>query len=433
MAQRESFSSKIGFFLSAIGFAIGIGSLWRFPYLVGKYGGGLFLLLYVVIIFAIATPLLVLELALGGASGKNPVGAYRELGKGKGWSLNGYLNVFAMQLLLGYTMPVAGWVTGYIFKTGAGVFQTMSPAQIGEYFGAFMGNAPEVIAWSSLTVVLVVLIINRGLNKGLEMANAVCMPALFIILFVLIIRSVTLPGAGEGLAYYLKPDFSKFTFEAVYDCLGQAFFAIGVGMAAGIVFGSYLKQEQKSLVQQGFHIGGALLLAGFLSGLVIFPAVFAFNLEPAGGPGLTFVTMPNVFNQMPMGSFFGVLFYILFYLAALSSWLGGTEAVVAAYMEEFGLSRKTAVYVVGAVMLAIGSIAAYSMDFFEMADNIVNNSLVVGGLVLTVFVGWFWGMDRFFGEAAIQSPAMRTAFTIIVKYVAPAGIIFLGLGMHGAF
>lgn len=431
--ERERFSSKIGFFLSAIGFAIGIGSLWRFPYLVGRYGGGIFLLFYVLIIFGIAIPLFVLEMALGSASQKNPAGAYRQLGKGKPWTLNGYLNIFAMQLLLGYTMPVAGWVMAYIFKTGLGTFQALSPAEIGEYFGAFIANTPEVIAWSAATVVLVVLIIGRGLNKGLEFANSLCMPALFLILTVLIVRSLTLPGATEGLVYYLKPDFSKFTARAVYDCIGQAFFAIGVGMAAGIVFGSYLKQEQKSLLKQGLHIGSALTLAGFLSGLVIFPAVFSFGLEPAGGPGLTFVTMPNVFNKMPMGTLFGVLFYVLFYLAALSSWLGGAEAVVASYMEEFGFSRKKAVYVVGGTMFAIGCVSAYSMDFFETADAVLNNALIAGGLLLTLFVGWSWGMRKFFDEAGIRSSTTQAIFTIIVKYVAPATIIILGLSMHGVF
>jgi len=431
--ERERFSSKIGFFLSAIGFAIGIGSLWRFPYLVGRYGGGIFLLFYVLIIFGIAIPLFVLEMALGSASQKNPAGAYRQLGKGKAWTLNGYLNIFAMQLLLGYTMPVAGWVMAYIFKTGLGTFQALSPAEIGDYFGAFIANTPEVIAWSAATVVLVVLIIGRGLNKGLEFANSLCMPALFLILTVLIVRSLTLPGATEGLVYYLKPDFSKFTARAVYDCIGQAFFAIGVGMAAGIVFGSYLKQEQKSLLKQGIHIGSALTLAGFLSGLVIFPAVFSFGLEPAGGPGLTFVTMPNVFNKMPMGILFGVLFYVLFYLAALSSWLGGAEAVVASYMEEFGFSRKKAVYVVGGTMFAIGCVSAYSMDFFETADAVLNNALIAGGLLLTLFVGWSWGMRKFFDEAGIRSSTTQAIFTIIVKYVAPATIIILGLSMHGVF
>lgn len=431
--ERERFSSKIGFFLSAIGFAIGIGSLWRFPYLVGRYGGGIFLLFYVLIIFGIAIPLFVLEMALGSASQKNPAGAYRQLGKGKPWTLNGYLNIFAMQLLLGYTMPVAGWVMAYIFKTGLGTFQALSPAEIGEYFGTFIANTPEVIAWSAATVVLVVLIIGRGLNKGLEFANSLCMPALFLILTVLIVRSLTLPGATEGLVYYLKPDFSKFTARAVYDCIGQAFFAIGVGMAAGIVFGSYLKQEQKSLLKQGIHIGSALTLAGFLSGLVIFPAVFSFGLEPAGGPGLTFVTMPNVFNKMPMGTLFGVLFYVLFYLAALSSWLGGAEAVVASYMEEFGFSRKKAVYVVGGTMFAIGCVSAYSMDFFETADAVLNNALIAGGLLLTLFVGWSWGMRKFFDEAGIRSSTTQAIFTIIVKYVAPATIIILGLSMHGVF
>ena len=391
------------------------------------------LLFYVLIIFGIAVPLLILELALGSASQKSPIGAYRELSGGKVWILNGYLNVFAMQLLLGYTMPVAGWVTAYIFKTAVGTFKDMTPAQVGTYFENFMGSAPEVIAWSAITVILVAVIISRGLNKGLEAANLFCMPALFLILILLIFRSVTLPGSHYGVVYYLKPDFSKFTAKAIYDCLGQAFFAIGVGMSAGIVFGSYLKQEQKNLVRQGIHIGIALTLAGFLCGLVIFPAVFAFGLEPAFGPGLTFITMPNVFNQMPLGSLFGVLFYILFYLAALSSWLGGAEAVAAAYMEEFGFNRRKAVYMVGAITFILGCFSAYSMKFFEIADTILNNSLIIGGLILALFVGWSWSMDKFFKEANVQSSSIKTIFTLIVKYIAPAAIIYLGLSMHGLF
>ena len=433
MAERERFSSKLGFFLSAIGFSIGIGSLWRFPYLVGQYGGGIFLLFYVLIIFSIAIPLFIAELAMGSASQRNPIGAYRQLGKGRAWTLNGYLNVFAMQLLLGYTLPVGGWVMAYIFKTGAGTFKAMTPAQIGEYFAAFTGRTPEVIAWSAITVVLVMVIITRGLNRGLESANALCMPALFLILLVLIARSVTLPGAEAGLIYYLKPDFSKFTAQALYDCLGQAFFAIGVAMAAGIVFGSYLKQEQKSLVRQGVQIGAALILAGFLSGLVIFPAVFSFGLEPAGGPGLTFVTMPNVFNQMPFGSVFGTLFYILFYLAALTSWLGGTEVVVASYREEFGFSRQKAVGAAGAVTFAIGCISAASPEFFDLANTVLNNALILGGLILTLFVGWSWGVTPFLQEAGVRSPAISVFLTLVVRYVAPAAIILLGLSLYGVF
>lgn len=433
MAERERFSSKVGFFLSAIGFSIGIGSLWRFPYLVGQYGGGIFLLFYVLITFGIAIPLFIAELAMGSAAQRNPIGAYRQLGSGKAWTLNGYLNVFAMQLLLGYTLPVAGWVTAYIFKTGAGTFKSMSPAQIGEYFAAFSGNPVQVISWSAVTVVLVVVIITRGLNKGLESANAVCMPALLLILLVLIARSVTLPGAEAGLVYYLKPDFSKFTTQALYECLGQAFFSIGVAMAAGIVFGSYLKQEQKSLVRQGLLIGVALILAGFLSGLVIFPAVFSFGLQPASGPGLTFITMPNVFNQMPFGSFFGTLFYILFYLAALTSWLGGAEVVVASYMEEFGLSRRRAAFVVGAVMLGIGCISAASPAFFDLANTVLNNTLIVGALILTLFVGWSWGVEPFLQESDARSPVIRVFLTVIVKYIAPAAIVILGLTLHGVF
>ena len=432
MAERERFSSRLGFFFSAIGFAIGIGSLWRFPYLVGEYGGGIFLLFYVLFNFGIAIPLFILELALGSAAQKNPIGAYRLLGGGRAWTLNGYLNVFAMQLLLGYTLPVAGWVMAYIFKTGAGM-AAMTPGQIAAAFETFSGNAPEVIAWSAITVVLVVFIITRGLNRGLETVNSWCMPALFLILVVLMVRSLTLPGASKGLVYYLEPDFSKFTAQALYDCLGQAFFAIGVAMAAGIVFGSYLKQEQKNLVQQGLHIGVALTLAGFLAGLVIFPAVFSFGLEPAGGPGLTFVTMPNVFNQMPLGALFGVLFYILFYLAALTSWLGGAEVVVASYREEFGWSRNRAACVVGAIMFTIGCVSTISSKFFDAANTLLNNALILGGLILTLFVGWSWGMDRFFDEAGVRSPILRAYFSIVVRYVAPAAIILLGLSLHGIF
>ena len=428
---RERFRSNLGFILSSVGFAVGVGNLWRFPYLVGEYGGGVFLAFYLLMVFVIGIPLFTLEIALGSASQKNPVGAYKTLKPGSLWSINGYFNVFAMQLLLGYTMPVAGWVTAYIFKTATGVFKGMSPGEVGEYFGTFMANSPEVIAWMTITVIAVVFIISHGLNKGLEKANRIFMPILFVMLLILIVRGLTLPGASKGLAYYLKPDFSKFTLEAVYAGIGQAFFSIGVGMAAGIVFGSYLKDEDKNLVKQGTIIGLSDTFMAFLAGLMIFPAVFAFNLEPAGGPGLTFVTMPNVFNQMPMGTAFGTIFYFLFLLAALSSWLGGAEAVSAFYMEEFGLSRKKAVLLVGVIMFGIGVGASYSMKFFGIADQILNTLLIIGGLLISLFVGWVWGMEKFAKEVNITSESTIKIWSILLKFVIPAIIILLGLNFYG--
>ncbi len=430
-ATREKFGSNVGFILSSIGFAVGVGNLWRFPYLVGQYGGGVFLAFYLLMVFVIGIPLFTLEIALGSASQKNPVGAYKTLKPGTPWCVNGYFNVFAMQLLLGYTMPVAGWIVAYIFKTGTGVFKGMPPEKVGEYFGTFMSNSPEVIGWMSIIVIAVVFIISQGLNKGLEKANKIFMPALFIMLFILILRGMTLPGASRGLVYYLKPDMSKFTLEAVYAGIGQAFFSIGVGMAAGVVFGSYLKKEDKNLVKQGIIIGLSDTGAAFLAGLMIFPAVFAFNLEPAGGPGLTFVTMPNVFNQMPMGTLFGVIFYFLFLLAALSSWLGGAEAVAAFYMEELGLTRKKAVLLVGVIMFGIGIAAAYSMKFFGIADQILTNLLILGGLIISIFVGWVWGVDKFAEEAHITNEGTIKLWSIMLKYVIPTIIILLALNTHG--
>lgn len=427
---RERFGSNIGFILSSVGFAVGVGNLWRFPYLVGQYGGGVFLAFYLLMVFAIGIPLFTLELTLGSASQRNPVGAYKALKPRSAWCVNGYFNVFAMQLLLGYTMPVAGWVTAYIFKTATGVFAGMPPEEVGQYFGTFMSNSPEVIAWMTIIVVAVVVIITRGLNRGLERANRIFMPALFIMLLILIARGLTLPGATKGLAYYLKPDFSKFTLEAVYAGIGQAFFSIGVGMAAGVVFGSYLRKEHKNLVKQGTVIGLSDTLVAFLAGLMIFPAVFAFGLEPAGGPGLTFVTMPNVFNQMPLGTLFGVIFYFLFLLAALSSWLGGAEAVSAFYMEELGLSRKKAVLLVGVIMFAIGIAAAYSMKFFGLADKTLSTLLIVGGLLISLFVGWAWGMDRFAAETGIRSQGVLRLWAVMLKFVIPAIIILLGLNYY---
>jgi|SaaInlStandDraft_4_1057021.scaffolds.fasta_scaffold04348_2 neurotransmitter:Na+ symporter, NSS family len=429
MTKRENWTSRISFILSAIGFAAGIGNLWRFPYLVGKYGGGVFLLFYLAIVTIIGIPLLSIEIALGKTTKKDPVGAYKKLAPKKLWFLNGYINILTIVLILGYASIVGGWIVGYFFKSAIGTFSGMAPSEITSYFASFISNPIEVIGWTVAFIAGIAIILLRGLNKGVEKVNKIMLPALFLVLIILIIRSLTLPGITKGLIFYFKPDISKFTLEGALAAIGQAFYSIGVAMTASLVYGSYLNKKEK-IVSNAMIIGFADTLVAILAGLIIFPSVAAFGLEAGAGPGLTFITMPNVFNQIAFGNFFGSLFYLLFFLAAFTSFVGGAEGVIAHLRDEWGITRKKGVYITTATMLAIAIPSAISSIVFEKLDFFTNNYLIItGGLIMTIFVGWGWPMENFLKQANIKSKILRILWTFIIKFFAPLVIIIIGF-MH---
>lgn len=432
MKERESWTTRIAFILATLGFSAGIGNLWRFPYLVGKYGGGIFLLFYMLVVFIVAIPLFSIEITLGKATRKDPVGAYKTLAPNSCWFLNGYLNVITMFIIAGYASPIVGSIFAYMFKTATGVFSGLSSEEIARYYSAFSSNGKEVIFWTFLAIAILVFILRRGLNKGIEAANNVMMPALFIILVILIIRALTLPGVSKGLNFYLKPDFSKFTWEGALAAIGQTFFSIGVAMAAGLVYGSYLPRNSKHIISNAGIIAVSSTLIAFMAGLIIFPSVFAFSLSPEAGPGLTFITMPNVFNQMPAGNFFGTLFYLLFFLAAVTSFIGAFEALIAWLRDQYKIPRNRGVWIVGFGVLSIAVVSAYSTDFFKLADYVANNIfLILGAILMAIFVGWVWKIPQFAKEAGINSKKALNVWSFLIKYLAPVVIIITWLNQLG--
>jgi NSS family neurotransmitter:Na+ symporter len=428
VGTRESWTSRFAFILATLGFSAGIGNLWRFPYLVGKYGGGIFLLFYMLVVFLVAIPLFSIEITLGKASRKDPVGAYKTLAPKSYWFLNGYLNVFTMILIAGYASTIVGSIFAYIFKTAKGTFSGLSSAQVSEYFHAFVLDKLEVLFWIIVTIAMLVLILRRGLNKGIELANKIMMPSLFFILLVLIVRVLTLPGVSEGIAFYLKPDISKFTWEGALAAIGQTFFAIGVAMAAGLVYGSYLPKDSKHVISNAGIIAVSSTVIAFMAGLIIIPSVFVFSLDPAAGTGLTFITMPNVFNQMPAGTFFGTLFYILFFLAALTSFIGAYEAIIAWLRDQFKVPRERGVWITGIIILIIAAATSISDRLFILADFIANNVfLVLGAILMAVFVGWVWKIPNFGQEAGIKSKSTLKLWTILIKFLAPIVMVVIWL------
>lgn len=431
MAERENWGSRFGFLMASIGYSMGVGNFWRFPYLAGKYGGGAFLLFYLVVVLLISIPLFTIEVSLGKAARTEPVGAYKKLKPGTPWFINGYVSALINLVITGYTAPIAGWVIAYFFKTIFGVFSRMSPPEVESYYQEFVSNPLEVIAWTSILIVLLVLVLYRGLNKGIERMTKILMPFLFVVLLILVGRSVTLPGAGEGILFYLKPDFSKFTVQAALAAIGQSFFSIGIGLGCALTFGSYMREKDK-IVPNTTIIGLTSTSAALLSGFLIFPLVFVFGLQPGAGIGLTFITMPNVFNKMPMGFLFGPLFYLLFFLAAFSAFLGGTEAIITHLRDRWKIPRKSGTFIMAGTVLVLAAIASTSTKFLAKLDFIsVNIFLMLAAMLTTIFVGWVWPLSNFFKTAEIESKPARFFWTFIVKYFAPIVIILIWLGQLG--
>lgn len=431
--KREQFGSRFGMILATVGFAAGVGNLWRFPYVVGTNGGGVFLVFYLLIVLIVGIPLLTAEFSIGAASSKNPVAAYKKLTPNSKWYLNGYLHIIAAVLIAAYTMPVYSWILYYIFNTVIGTFQGLSPAEIGATFDSLLTNHTQLFLWATVNVVLIVLVVRNKLQNGIEKIAKILLPGLAVIMTILIVKGLTLPNAGAGIKFYLTPDFSKFTLDSALVAIGQAFFSIGIAMAVSMVFASYMKDKDKDkIVENAVLITGFDALVAFAAGFMIFPSVFAFGLEPNAGAGLTFVTMPNVFNQMAGGVVWGTLFYLGFYFAAFTSVIAAWEAPINYFIEEHNMTRNKALITSLIVILLIGIPSTWSMAIFEKIDYIENNFvLVFGALFMTIYVGWIWGIDNFIEAARIKGDITKSTFKVLIKYINPLIIIILILNLFG--
>lgn len=404
--------------MTSAGCAIGLGNVWRFPFITGQYGGAAFVLFYLLFLVLLGAPIMVMEFAVGRASGKSAVRSFHELEpKGSKWHVFGYFAAAGNYLLMMFYTTVAGWMFAYIFKSARGTFSGLNAEQIGGVFGTMLANPVEQLCWMTAVIIIGFLICMGGLKNGVEKASTIIMTSLLFLMLILVVRAVTLPGAGKGLAFYLKPDFSKMAQngwgEVIFAAMGQAFFTLSLGIGALAIFGSYIGKE-KALTGEALHIITLDTFVALMAGFIIFPACFAFGVNPGQGPGLIFVTLPNIFNSMLLGRLWGTLFFVFMSFAALSTVIAVFENIIAFAMDRNGWSRKKAVIVniVLVLVLSIPCTLGFNVwsnivipkigNIQDIEDFIVSNNLLpLGSLVYLVFCTsrYGWGFDNFIQEA----------------------------------
>ena len=438
MKPRETWGSKFGFIMAAAGSAVGLGNIWRFPYLTGDNGGGAFIIIYLVFILAIGLSIMIAEFTVGRRSQISAVGAYRKINRG--WTFAGVLGVISGFFIMGFYPVVGGWASAYIVKSFTGLLADST--QIGASFDSFITDPVQPLIWMLGYLAVNVIIVSKGIQSGIEKAGKLLMPLLLGILILIAIRSVTLPGSGEGLRFLLVPDWSQVKGSTFLAALGQAFFSLSLGMGCMITYGSYIHKKE--------HIPSSALTVtlldttvAVLAGVAIFPALFAFGMEPTQGPGLVFVVVPQIFAEMgALGPVFSSMFFILLMVAALTSSVSLLEVVVSYLIDERKISRTKAVYGTGLVMAVMGILSSLSLgvlsenkilgvsifDFFDiLTDKIF---LAIGGLFLAVTVGWFMNKVDLKDEltnGGTEKFALFEVWYAITKYVIPVAIAFVAV------
>jgi NSS family neurotransmitter:Na+ symporter len=455
MEQRERFSSRLGFILISAGCAIGLGNVWRFPYITGQYGGGVFVLIYLFFLIAMGLPVVVMEFAMGRASQKSITKSYDVLEpKGTKWHIHKYFAFGGNYLLMMFYTTVGGWMLAYFVKMLKGDFVGADSAQIAQTFSDLTSNRNEMIFWMVLISVLGLLVCSLGLEKGVEKITKPMMLCLFGILLVLIVRAVTLPNAAEGLSFYLKPDISKVKEaglgQVLFAAMGQSFFTLSIGIGSLSIFGSYLGKE-RSLTGEAVNVMVLDTAVAIMSGLIIFPACFAFGINPGEGPGLVFVTLPNVFNAMAGGRFWGTLFFLFMTFAAFSTVIAVFQNIIACARDLWGWSLKKSILINGGLLIVLSLPCILGMtdwlpacgqilgtqangsirDIQWLEDFIVSNNLLpLGAVVYLLFCttryGWGW---KNFVEEANTGTGMKfwtaKAYRIYLTFILPVVILYI--------
>lgn len=446
MEKREHFSSRLGFILISAGCAIGLGNVWRFPYITGKYGGAAFVLIYLVFLVILGLPIMVMEFSVGRASQKSAARSFHVLEpEGTKWHIAGYLAMAGNYLLMMFYTTVGGWMLFYVYKMLRGEFVGATPEAVGSIFNDMLGDPGAMTVWMLITVLLCFGICSLGLQNGVERITKVMMSFLLVILVILCIRSVTLVGAAEGIRFYLIPDFGKMAESGignvVFAAMGQAFFTLSLGIGAMAIFGSYISKERR-LLGESMNICILDTLIALMAGLVIFPACFAFGVDPGEGPGLVFVTLPNIFNQMTGGRIFGTLFFIFMSFAAMSTIIAVFENILSFSMDLWGWERKKAVLVNGILIILLSMPCVLGFNVLgqitplgagstiqDLEDFIVSNNLLpIGSLLYLLFCtskkGWGW--KNFIAEAdagkGLKFPQWSRFY---VRYILPLIILFI--------
>ena len=416
--QRESFRSRLGFLLVSAGCAIGIGNVWRFPYVTGQNGGGFFVLIYLICLLIMGVPVLTMELAVGRAGKSSAVLAYRNLeGKGCKWHIHGWFCLLGCYLLMMYYTTVSGWMVSYFGKFLTGAFHSgMSTDEVASAFGAMLSSPGEMALWAEVVVVAGFLVCSFGLQKGLERVTKVMMLCLLALILVLAVHSLTLSGAAEGMKFYLLPSLDSIRENGlrslITDAMNQAFFTLSLGIASMEIFGSYMSDDH-ALAGESIRICALDTFVALMAGTIIFPACFSYGVAPEQGPSLLFVTLPQVFVNMSGGRFWGTLFFLFMMFASMSTVLAVFENILAVCMDTFGWSRKKAVFINGVLLmlLSLPCVFGYNIwsdfhpilgkDVLDSEDFLVSNLLLpIGSLVYLLFcvMKWGWGFDKYLAE-----------------------------------
>ncbi|MEF7438884.1 sodium-dependent transporter [Paenibacillus lautus] len=429
--KSDRFSSA-GFILAAIGSSVGLGNMWKFPYITGEHGGAAFFLLFIICLIVIGLPVLLAELAIGRAGRGSAATSFVKAGGPKVFGQLGLLQVIAPFLILTFYVIVAGWTLHYAVMSFSG--NLYSNTDFGGQFTAFTEGYMPII-WQIVAIAITGWVVAKGISGGIEKFNKVLIPGLIILLIVLMIRAVTLPGAGAGVSFFLNPDFSKLSPEAALVALGHAFFSLSLGMGILLTYGAYVDKRQ-SLGPATLAIGAGDLIYAFIAGLIIFPTTASFGIEPNAGPSLVFIALPAAFSAMPLGAFFGGLFFVLLAIAALTSSVSLLEVPTSYVMDRWHWGRTKAVVVISALVLLVGLPSALSFgivpgltdiggkNFFDWLDFITSNILLpIGGLITTIFAGYFWKKAA---DAAGLKAGWFRVWLFMLRYIAPV-LVFLVL------
>jgi NSS family neurotransmitter:Na+ symporter len=442
-AKRASlhghWSSRMAFILAVTGSAVGLGNIWKFPYIAGQNGGGAFVLVYLVCVIVIGMPVMMSEILIGRRGRRNPVATMELLGKEEGssgrWRLVGSMGVLAGILILSYYSVIAGWTLAYVVKSASGVFVGASAEAVGAQFSNFVGDWRLIALCHTVFMALAVFVVARGVERGLEQAVRFMVPALLVLMLVLLGYSINSGYFGEGVAFMFTPDFDKLTWNSVLAALGQAFFTLSIGMGAIMAYGAYLPEET-SITGASAAVVTADTSIAILAGLAIFPLVFANNLDPADGPGLVFYTLPLAFGQMAGGVFFSTIFFVLLAFAAWTSAIGLMEPAVAWIVERYSKSRAQATVMTGLTIwfIGMGSVLSFNVladvkflagTIFDNIDYLTSNIMLpLGGLLIVIFAGWVMCRNSTADELG-SSGALYKSWRLLARFIAPVGILFV--------
>ena len=445
--ERDSFSSKFGVLAALAGSAIGLGNIWRFPYVVGQNGGGAFLLIYVLFIAAIGIPVMMSEFIIGRSAQLNPVGAFKKIAPGTKWHLVGMLGVVAVFIIFAFYTVVAGWTLEYVIQSvkwillpGKFAFASMDNAALTEFFSnhyeSFTTGIWRPVIWFLVMMLLTGYIVISGIKNGIEKFAKILMPIFFVLLLILVTRSVSLEGGREGLVFLFKPDFAPIKeapFRIILEALGQAFFSLSIGMGTLITYGSYIKKKE-NLAGTAVSVVAADTSVAIIAGMAIFPAVFAFGIDPADGPDLVYKTLPVIFQNMAGGFIWAFMFFLLLCFAAITSTISMLEVIVAYFSEQLNMTRKRATILSMIAASFLGIVCTTSPAVFGLFNASPDLTLPLGGFFIVVFIGWVFSGKNTREELSSDGSfkvRYRRIFMFLVKFVAPLAIASLfALGVY---